>query len=90
MCLTVIGRVVALEPDGARVKVGDRFRQVPTLLVPDVAVGDDVLLSGSFIVARLSPEEAAERRQLFDQLLALAKDSPPAEGRPRGLWTDEH
>ena len=71
MCVSSIGRVVALEPEGAQVQIGDRTRRIVTLLVPDLAIGDHVLVAGGLAVARLSPEEAEIRKQLLDQLRPL-------------------
>jgi hydrogenase maturation factor len=41
------------------------------LLVPDVSVGEFVLVSAGMIVDRLSADEARERMGLFDQLLEV-------------------
>ena len=78
MCMALIGEVIALEPEGALVQIGERTRQVATLVVPDVVVGDHVLVTGGLIVARLSPEEARLRRRMFDELLGLADGGAPS------------
>lgn len=75
MCIAMLGRVVSLEPEGARVQIDERICRATTLLVPDVAVNDHVLVAGGLVIARLSPEEAEIRRLMFDQLSALARET---------------
>jgi hydrogenase assembly chaperone HypC/HupF len=71
MCVAAPGEVIAVDADGAVVVIAGRTRRVATLLVPDVAVGEFVLVSSGMIVDRLSAEEARERMGLFDQLLEV-------------------
>lgn len=78
MCLARLGRVVALEPGGALVRIGERTWPVATLLVPEILVGDEVLVTAGLIVARLSPEEARQRRQMFEELSKLADGASPS------------
>lgn len=70
MCMSLLGRVVALDPEGARVQIGAQTRRLVTLLVPDVVVGDHVLVAGGLIVARLTAEEAEMRQAMLDEILA--------------------
>jgi len=65
MCLTAPARVTAVDTDGATVLIGGRERRVSTLVRPDTAVGDWVLVGAGTILERLSPEDARE------QLLAV-------------------
>jgi hydrogenase assembly chaperone HypC/HupF len=67
--------VIEVGPEGALVDVRGRTRTVATLLEPDVAPGDYVLLSGGMIVERLSEEEARERLSLFDSLLEVLDET---------------
>jgi hydrogenase assembly chaperone HypC/HupF len=71
MCVAAPGEVIAVDADGAGVVISGRTRRVATLLVPDVAVGEFVLVSSGMIVDRLNAEEARERMGLFDQLLEV-------------------
>lgn len=68
MCVGMPGRVIEVGGESAHVEVHGRVREAATLLVPDVAVGDYVLLSGGMILERLDEEEARERLALFDSL----------------------
>ena len=77
MCLSIPGRVAALEDACARVLIGGRERRAETLLVPEVAVGDYVLVAGDLIVDLLSEEEATLRLSLFDEIEDIAKTARP-------------
>ena len=63
MCLTAPAHVIAVDANGATVLLGGRERRASTLLRPDTAVGDWVLVGAGTILERLSDEEA--ERQLL-------------------------
>ena len=74
MCLTMPGRVAALDRSGAWIRCGDEEYRATTLLIPDIAVGDYVLVQAGLIVERLTAEEAAEIAAALDALLAATAD----------------
>ena len=74
MCLTIPGRVVDLDGAGAWIRCGDEQYRATTFLVPEIAVGDYVLVQAGMVVERLTPEEAAEIAAALDALLAVAAD----------------
>ncbi len=76
MCLGRPARVLAVEEQHALVEIDGRPLKVLTLLVPDITPGDDALVAGGLIVARLQPGEAQERRRLFEQMIELASEAP--------------
>ena len=59
MCLTAPARVIAVDAGGATVLLGGRERRASTLVVPEVAVGDWVIVGAGTILERLSEDEAA-------------------------------
>ncbi len=61
MCVSTVGRVVAIDGDHAIVDLGEVTRRAQTLLLPDVAVGDEVLLGLGAILGRV---DGADRRRL--------------------------
>ena len=63
MCLTAPARVIAVDAEGATVLLGGRERRASTLVRPDAAVGDWVLVGAGTILERMTDEEA--RRQLL-------------------------
>ncbi len=83
MCVGLPGKVVAVEPAGALVDMGGQTRRVGTLLLPDIAVGEDVLVTCGLIIARLPPEEAEMRRELFTQLLRAVDQAAPSSPHVR-------
>jgi hydrogenase assembly chaperone HypC/HupF len=82
MCLTMPGRVIALDQEGARIRCGDEIYHAATLLVPDIAIGDHVLVQAGMIVERLTPEEAAGIAAALEALIAPPPDLPDHAARP--------
>jgi hydrogenase assembly chaperone HypC/HupF len=88
MCLTQPAKVVACSEHEVLVEVGGRRQIVSNLLVPDVRVGDDVLIGLGSVLAGLSPAEASSLREIFDSAAGAEPihdpDLPPASpyGRP--------
>ncbi|HET7169246.1 MAG TPA: HypC/HybG/HupF family hydrogenase formation chaperone [Candidatus Limnocylindrales bacterium] len=66
MCLTYPGLVLSVGDGEAVVRTEGRQRRATTLVVPDVAVGDWVIVAAGSIVTRLDPAEAAEIRGLIE------------------------
>lgn len=64
MCLTVPGEIVAIEGDEAVIRVDGRLRRASVLAVPDVAVGDRVIVAAGSVMARLEPAHAEEIERL--------------------------
>lgn len=71
MCIAVPGCVETIDGERAIVAWGTRRQQVSTMLLPDVAVGEWVLVTGGMIVERIDEAEAAMRREAFDEMLSL-------------------
>ena len=69
MCLMQTGMVVARNGDVAIVAVNGRDQLVTSLLVPDLDVGDVVLVGLGTVFARTTADEAAE----LDLLAATAR-----------------
>jgi acetyltransferase-like isoleucine patch superfamily enzyme len=62
--MTYPGEVVALEGSEAVVRTDGRFLRATTLVLPDTAIGDQVLVAAGSIVHRLEPLQAEEIRRL--------------------------
>lgn len=65
MCLAVPAKVLSLEGGLARIEVEGNVRSAGTRLVPEVKVGDWVLVHAGFIVEVLDPRAAEETLALF-------------------------
>ena len=70
MCITAPAQVVGLEHDGAIVEMAGRRRRASTTVVPDVAVGDWVIVGAGTVLRRLAPEAARELIQTIDRAAA--------------------
>lgn len=68
MCLAVPMRVAEIRGNRGRVENDGISYQVSFQLVPEVAVGDYVLVHTGFAIERLDEEEAAETLRLFREL----------------------
>jgi hydrogenase maturation factor len=83
VCLTASGRIVSLEAEGAIVAVGERRQWGSTALIPDLKVGDYVLISGVTVLDRLTADEAGALSNLARAALqggdARMQFSPQAE-----------
>lgn len=62
MCLAIPGEVLSIDDDAAlcmgRVRFGGVIREVCLACVPEVAVGDFVVVHAGFAISRLNTEEA--------------------------------
>jgi len=71
MCLTMPGQVLAVDASGATIESDGRRRRASTLLYPDVAVGDWVIVAAGTVVQQLTPAEAMEIRDALLEALRL-------------------
>lgn len=74
MCLAVPGRIESLDGGGmATVDMMGARRTVSVDLLPNVEVGDFVLVHAGFAIETISPEDAAETLALVQELIELAE-----------------
>ena len=64
MCLSVPGEIVAIDGDEAVVRIDGRLRRASVVAVPDIAIGDRVIVAAGSVMARLEPAEAEEIERL--------------------------
>ena len=72
MCLTLPGEVVAFDGDVAVVRVDGKLRRASALPVPDLRVGDRVIVAAGSVMARLDPAESEE----IERLVRVAYGEP--------------
>jgi hydrogenase assembly chaperone HypC/HupF len=65
------GQVLAVDASGATIESAGRRRRASTLLYPDVAVGDWVVVAAGTVVRHLTPAEAMEIRDALLEALRL-------------------
>jgi hydrogenase expression/formation protein HypC len=74
MCVTYPGQVLEVAGDMAVVDIDHRRRRASLLLVPEVAVGDWVIVSAGTVLDIVDPDEAS-------QILAMLNEAQPQEDR---------
>ena len=80
MCLTVPGRIVAIESDSpdsriARIDFGVALRTANLVFTPEAKVGDFVIVQAGFATRRLSPSEAEEALGYHAELSELYRST---------------
>lgn len=73
MCLAVPARIVELHGASAVVDLHGNRVEVNTVLVPEVAIGDWVLLHAGFAIQRLSGEEAEQTFAILHDMAEAAE-----------------
>ncbi len=80
MCVAIPARVVSFdEPGFAMVDVGGVRQRACVELLPDVRVGDYVIVHAGFALSTIDPEEAEATLELFRQLQGLTHQRPDSE-----------
>lgn len=69
MCLAVPMRLVEREGDLGVVELEGVRREVHLGFVPDLSIGDYVLVHAGFVIEKLQKEQAEEDLRLLEQLL---------------------
>jgi hydrogenase expression/formation protein HypC len=72
MCVTYPGQVLEVADDMAVVDIDHRPRRASLLLVPEVAVGDWVIVAAGTVLEIVDPDEAS-------QILAMLNEAEPQE-----------
>lgn len=75
MCLTQPATVLARFDNEVLVEIDGRNRLVVNLVVPDLQVGDEVLIGLGNVLTRITDAEAAAARDLIDA--ALEEETEP-------------
>lgn len=80
MCISYPGRVVVIEGDSAVVDTTGRRRRASTMLLPDVTVGEWVVVGAGSILRRIEPDEAVALGRLLDAARARTAPDPVPPG----------
>ena len=83
MCLAIPGKVISVSMENSmrmgRVQFGGVTQPVSLDFVPEVVVGDYVLVHVGFAIARVDEEEAELTYRALEQLGMLEGELPPGE-----------
>lgn len=76
MCVAYPGQVLEIAGDMALLAIDRRTLRASTMLVPEAAVGDWVVVAAGAILRIVDPDEAKEIREMLDEAL---RDEPSME-----------
>jgi hydrogenase expression/formation protein HypC len=83
MCLAIPGKVVSIDNEReiriGRVQFGGVMQPVSLDFVPEVVVGDYVLVHVGFAIAQVNEEEAELTYRALEQMGMLEGELPPCE-----------
>lgn len=69
MCLAVIGKVISMNGDEGVIELSGVRREIMLSLVPEVKVGDYVMLHAGFAIQIIDEEDARESIRLLNEML---------------------
>ncbi|MBD3208968.1 HypC/HybG/HupF family hydrogenase formation chaperone [Candidatus Woesearchaeota archaeon] len=67
MCLSIPGKITAIDGHRATIDYGGEVREAGTALLPDVRVGDYVIVSAKMIMQKVPAAEAKKTLQVWDE-----------------------
>ena len=70
MCVAVLAKVLKVEEPWAEVDLEGTTFKINMMLTPEVKVGDYVLIHAGFSIQHLSPDEAKDTLQLWEEYYA--------------------
>jgi len=68
MCLGIPMRVKKIKGEFAEVEIGTLIRTVNIQMLPQVKIGDYVIVHAGFAIQRVNPERAEETLRLIDEI----------------------
>jgi hydrogenase expression/formation protein HypC len=74
MCLAVPALVQSIDGDYAQVDFGGASKRVCVTLLPDLKVGEYVIVHTGYAIERLRPEEAKKTLALFEEMAQMVAD----------------
>ncbi len=69
MCLGVVGRIEEIKGDMAIAEIMGVRRQISIVLVPDIKVGEYVMIHAGFAINPIDEEAAKETEELLKEVL---------------------
>lgn len=72
MCLGVPGRIIEIQPDfGAVADIDGNQVMISVALLPEINIGDHVLIHAGFAMEKIDLQQSIETRQLLQELQEL-------------------
>ncbi len=72
MCLAIPAKIIKLENDMGTVDMEGVQREVSMLLLPDIKLGDYVIVHAGFAIHQIDEDEAKESLKVLYELAAFA------------------
>ena len=79
MCLAVPALVESIDGDFAEVDFGGTRKKVCVTLLPELKVGEYVIVHTGYAIERMKPEEAKKTLALFEEMAQMAAEMEPNE-----------
>jgi hydrogenase expression/formation protein HypC len=73
MCMSIPARVLSVDKEHATIETETHRIRVGRMIVPELDVGDWVLVNAGQIVSRLTPEEAEATHELLRELRSFER-----------------
>lgn len=68
MCLAVVGRIVSIKKETAEANIMGVLREISVVLVPDVKVGEYVMIHAGFAINKIDEEEAKKTEEIIREV----------------------
>ncbi|AIS51342.1 hydrogenase assembly chaperone HypC [Thermoanaerobacter kivui] len=75
MCIAVPSKAIKIEGKVAETELGGVIRRVSIEMVPDVKVGDYVMVYAGLAISVVDKEEAEMERELWEEVTEVLKDA---------------
>ena len=75
MCLAIPAKVIAMDNGMATIDMEGTQREVSTLLIEDLALGDYVIVHAGFAIHKIDETEAQESLKVLRELAAFAEEN---------------
>ena len=73
MCLAVPGLVLAIDGDYAEIDFGDVKKRVCVTLLPNLKVGEYVIVHTGYAIESMKPDEAKKTLALFEEMARISE-----------------
>ncbi len=77
MCLAVPALVQSIDGDYAQVDFGGASKKVCVTLLPELEVGEYVIVHTGYAIEKMKPEEAKKTLALFEEMAQMAAEMDP-------------
>ncbi len=77
MCLAVPARVLSIDGDFAQVDFGGASKKVCVTLIPDLEVGEYVIIHTGYAIEKMNEVEAKKTLALFEEMAQMAEGKEP-------------